>query len=94
LGLWETVGVVSLDITAAPATGGTMTYTDILDNSSTVYYYRVLANNVIGDTWDYSDPNLNNGASFPTLSVDSGFSNIASVQSTAFTIIPLLFKTP
>jgi hypothetical protein len=29
------------------------------------YYYRVAALNTVGDTHDYSDPNLNEGATFP-----------------------------
>ncbi|MHB8841163.1 MAG: hypothetical protein ACYC56_05150 [Candidatus Aquicultor sp.] len=55
------------------------TYTDTNLKNKQTYYYRVKANNVVGDTWDYSDPNLNEGASFPHQSVDSAFSNTISV---------------
>jgi FtsP/CotA-like multicopper oxidase with cupredoxin domain len=44
------------------------------------YYYRVFANNVVGDTWDYNDPNINEGAAFPSMSVDSAFSNTAAIE--------------
>ncbi|HCH00083.1 MAG TPA: hypothetical protein DE036_10055, partial [Actinobacteria bacterium] len=34
-------------------------YTDRIGNTNQTFYYRVYASNVVGDTWDYSDPNLN-----------------------------------
>ena len=54
--------VVYVDTTAAPGT---------------TYYYRVQAINVVGDTFDYTDPNLNEGASFPTKIASSAWSNSA-----------------
>ena len=45
--------------------------------NNTNYYYKVIANNVVGDTWDYSNPNLNNGAEFPSKDVMSNPSNVA-----------------
>jgi len=57
----------------------TTTYTDDTIRNNQTYYYRVQANNVIGDTWDYSDPELNEGASFPNKSMDSAYSNTAGV---------------
>ena len=80
-----TTGVTTISVpgSANGATGGIMTYTDtdVLPGSS--YYYRVVANNVVGDTWDYSNPNLNEGASFPTKTVYSPASNLASVMMPA-----------
>ncbi len=67
----------------SPTSGSTMTYVDRIGNTNTVFFYRVFASNTIGDTWDYSDPNLNNGAAFPTLNLDSAPSNVATFGSTA-----------
>ena len=55
------------------------TYVDTTIRNNQNYYYRVQANNVVGDTWDYTDPNINEGASFPTIKVDSTWSNTALV---------------
>ena len=60
-----------------------MSYVDPIRNTNTVFFYRVFASNTIGDTWDYSDPAINEGASFPVLNLDSGSSNIATFGSTA-----------
>lgn len=50
--------------------------------NKTTYYYRVFASNTVGDTWDYSDPNLNELVpgvpAFPTMTVNSAFSNIVT----------------
>jgi fibronectin type 3 domain-containing protein len=50
------------------------------------YYYRVIANNIIGDTWDYANPAINEAVGFPTLSINSTASNTATptVQNTQF----------
>ncbi|MEN4042840.1 MAG: multicopper oxidase domain-containing protein [Anaerolineaceae bacterium] len=53
----------------------TTTYVDNTIKKNTTYYYRVFAENLIGDTWDYTDPELNEGASFPTKAIVSAFSN-------------------
>jgi len=45
----------------------------------TTYYYRVAAINVVGDTWDYSDPALNEGAAFPTKTANSAWSSTAAI---------------
>jgi FtsP/CotA-like multicopper oxidase with cupredoxin domain len=58
------------------------TYYDTTANPSQSYYYRVKATNVIGDTWDYNNPNINEGASFPTITMESTPSNTASVVDT------------
>ncbi|MCJ7575085.1 MAG: hypothetical protein MUO80_00100 [Dehalococcoidia bacterium] len=53
--------------------------------NKTIYYYRVFAFNTVGDTWDYSDPNLNElipgVPAFPTMTVNSAFSNIVMVTT-------------
>jgi FtsP/CotA-like multicopper oxidase with cupredoxin domain len=40
--------------------------------------YRVFAENTIGDTWDYADPNLNEIANggFPTITTKSGYATV------------------
>ncbi len=74
--------LATLVSTTGPAAGGLVSYTDPIGDTSTTYEYRVQAINVVGDTWDYSDPNLNEGASFPTLSLSSDYSNVAVAGST------------
>ncbi|MDY0351336.1 MAG: multicopper oxidase domain-containing protein [Desulfobulbaceae bacterium] len=74
-GPWETIAV--LPASTVPSVG-VRTHTDPIGNTNSVFFYRVQANNLVGDTWDYSDPNLNEGAGFPTLQIDSAFSNTAS----------------
>ncbi|MEM3384163.1 MAG: multicopper oxidase domain-containing protein [Nitrososphaeria archaeon] len=55
------------------------TYIDTNITGGKTYYYRVVATNVVGDTWDYSDPEINEGAvGFPTMTVHSVPSNIAT----------------
>ena len=49
-------------------------YTDTTIKKNQRYYYRVQANNVVGDT--------STTVGFPTTSADSAFSNIASIQPT------------
>ena len=56
------------------AATGTASYVDVIGNTKNVYEYNVYAINTVGDTWDYSNPALNNlapGAGFPTITVDS-----------------------
>ncbi len=49
----------------------TTMYVDTTYKNNTTYYYKVIANNVVGDTWDYTNPAINEGASFPTLDLTS-----------------------
>jgi len=49
------------------------TYTDSTYNPP--YYYRVFANNLVGDTTEYPAP----AAGFPNMSVASGYSNTAAI---------------
>jgi hypothetical protein len=80
-GPWSFLATVNwslnpLDPTFANMLGtGIRTYNDVIGNDKTVYYYQVYAINVVGDTWDYSDPALNEippGGGWPTLTLDSG----------------------
>jgi FtsP/CotA-like multicopper oxidase with cupredoxin domain len=67
-GPWETVAVIPSE--TSQTKGSTISYIDTAIYAGN-YSYQVLASNVVGDTWDYSDPNLNEGASFPFVSMDS-----------------------
>lgn len=59
---------------------GVTTFTDTTIKNKIDYYYRVRADNLVGDTWDYTDPNLNGGAvGFPTMLASSEYSNIAKL---------------
>lgn len=72
---------------------GTRTYTDPIGNTSQTLFYRVLARNTVGDTWDYSNPAFNEippGGGFPTLTLGSGFSNLASWVATEPPLAPTL----
>jgi FtsP/CotA-like multicopper oxidase with cupredoxin domain len=63
---------------------GSTSYTDTITPGQP-YFYRVLARNLVGDTHDYSDAGLNElppGGGFPTLAMDSAFSNVAWVNAT------------
>jgi FtsP/CotA-like multicopper oxidase with cupredoxin domain len=75
-GPWTTFA--TLPSTTTGPTIGPWAYTDPIGNTNQPFYYRVQALNVVGDTWDYTDPELNEGASFPSLTLHSGFSNVAS----------------
>jgi len=56
------------------------TYVDRNLRNRVTYYYRVFANNVVGDTWDYTDPNINEGAvGFPNVTVSSAPTNTVTV---------------
>ncbi len=52
-----------------------VTYTDTAIAQGMTYYYRVVANNVVGDTQVYPAPAIG----FPTASFDSAYSNTATV---------------
>ena len=75
------LGVVPYVETGIGPGTGTRSYTDPIGNTNQTFFYRVFALNTIGDTWDYSDPALNEippGSGFPTLSLASAASNVAS----------------
>jgi hypothetical protein len=74
-GAWSAVATVPSDrLLVGPGTGA-REYTDLLGNDKTLYEYQVYAINVVGDTWDYSNPAFNEippGGGWPTLTLDSG----------------------
>jgi FtsP/CotA-like multicopper oxidase with cupredoxin domain len=55
-------------LTTLPA--GSNSYTDPIGRTGSTYYYRVFASNTVGDT---------ETPGFPTMTVDSGFSNVVQV---------------
>jgi len=60
-------------LTTGPGTG-VRTYIDRIGNTSTIFEYGVYAINVVGDTWDYSNPAFNEilpGGGWPTLTLSS-----------------------
>jgi hypothetical protein len=70
-GPWSILATVPSDrMTDGPGTG-TRTYQD---RTRDTFYYQVYAINVVGDTWDYSNPAFNEilpGGGWPTLTLDS-----------------------
>lgn len=70
-GPWSPLITIPSDpLNIGPGTG-TRTYVDRTRNT---FYYQVYAVNVVGDTWDYSNPALNEilpGGGWPTLTLDS-----------------------
>ncbi|MGI6209727.1 MAG: multicopper oxidase domain-containing protein [Anaerolineae bacterium] len=81
-GPWVVVGVPVSE--TGPTKGTTVSYVDsTYSTGTTPVWYRVTAANIIGDTWDYSDPVLNQqpaNAGFPNWSVNSDVV-IASVSA-------------
>ena len=72
-GPWEVLQTLPSDPQTDGPGVGVRTYVDPRVGG-TVYYYQVYAINVVGDTWDYSDPAFNNiptGGGWPTLTLDS-----------------------
>lgn len=68
------------DLTTFTVNADVATFDDPLGNVSGTFYYRVQGINVIGDTWDYTDPNLNQGANFPTKTIASAYTASAMVE--------------
>lgn len=58
---------------------GVVTYTDATVKNNQIYYYRVQANNLVGDTTVYAEP----AVGFPHRSIDSAFSNVVASSPTA-----------
>jgi FtsP/CotA-like multicopper oxidase with cupredoxin domain len=63
-----TIGLVTTTVDA-----NIVTYTDTTISRNHVYYYRVQANNLVGDTYQYAAP----AVGFPTVQVNSNWTNIA-----------------
>ncbi len=74
--------LATLQSTTTGPTTGTRTYTDPIGNTNQTFFYRVQAHNVVGDTWNYSDPQLNEDAAFPTKTVKSAYTAVASFVAT------------
>ncbi|NLF01772.1 MAG: multicopper oxidase domain-containing protein [Anaerolineales bacterium] len=70
--------LVVFDSTTGPDVGGQIGFVDPIGDTADTFLYRVQGVNVVGDTWDYSDPNLNEGAGFPTITMVSEWSNVAA----------------
>jgi hypothetical protein len=77
-GPWTSIA--TLQSATGPAIDGTVTYSDPVGTDKNSYAYRVRAVNVVGDTWNYADPGVNEIVSggFPNVSAYSGFSNSAT----------------
>lgn len=56
-------------------------YTDNSVVPLTEYWYRVRSINTVGDTFDYTDPNINEGASFPTTTKRSDWSDPINITT-------------
>jgi len=69
-GPWTTVAVVTSN--TGPTIGNPYRYPATTGLPGPARYYRVVANNVVGDTFVYPAPAIG----FPTISVDSTPSNI------------------
>jgi len=71
---WSIRATVPSDRLAVGPGIGARTYIDPIGNTSTLYEYAVYAINVVGDTWDYSNPAFNEilpGGGWPTLTLSS-----------------------
>ena len=64
-GPWTTLPAGS--VAGVPGTGSTVTFTDTTGTGGTTYYYRVIANNVVGLTQVFTAP----AVGYPPMSVDS-----------------------
>lgn len=83
-GAWETVATVPSDATSFGPETGIRTFEDPVGNTKTAYEYQVYAINVVGDTWDYSDPALNEiapGGGWPTLTLDSRGETLTTLEA-------------
>lgn len=81
---WTTLVTIPSDHLGDGPTTGARTYVDPIGNVNTLYEYQVFALNVVGDTWDYSDPALNaipTGGGWPTLTLDSRGGSISAVKA-------------
>jgi len=74
-GPWTTIATVQS--TTGPATGATVTYTDASVASGTTYFYRVIANNVVGDTTAYAAP----AVGYPNMTASSTPTNAFSITT-------------
>jgi hypothetical protein len=69
---------------------GVTTYVDNTLVNKQVYYYRVKAVNLVGDTWDYAAAANNpNAMNFPTQTASSGYTNIVGLPLGTTTLVTL-----
>jgi Neuraminidase (sialidase) len=83
---WAIVATVDSDALVVGPGTGSRTYTDPIGATNTLYEYQVYAINVVGDTWDYSDPALNEipaGGGWPTLTLysEGAEPNIVTIEA-------------
>jgi FtsP/CotA-like multicopper oxidase with cupredoxin domain len=81
---WQTIATVPSDATTVGPGTGQRTYNNVIGNTNTLFEYQVYAINVVGDTWDYSDPALNEivpGGGWPTLTLTSGNQTITTIAA-------------
>jgi FtsP/CotA-like multicopper oxidase with cupredoxin domain len=80
---WTEVGRIERDLLAPAATGEVLSF--VVPAWAASDQFRVVALNVVGDTWDYSDPNLNEilpGAyAFPVFTMDSASEAISTAPA-------------
>jgi FtsP/CotA-like multicopper oxidase with cupredoxin domain len=79
-GPWISIANVPSDATGP--TMGSITYSDTSAVGGTVYFYRVVATNTIGDTFVYAG-----GAQYPTKSVKSDYSNTAGATVNVVAVV-------
>jgi FtsP/CotA-like multicopper oxidase with cupredoxin domain len=86
-GPWTTIATV--DSTTGPTNTETISYSDPIGTDTSSYVYRVRAINVVGDTWNYANPGVNEIGSggFPTVTATSAFSNTVQWPPTP-TLLP------
>jgi len=98
-GQWKNLVTIPSDrLTEGPGMGQ-RTFSDPIGNTKDVYEYQVYTINVVGDTWDYSNPALNEippGGGWPTLTLDSrggALSTIAAPSDLAASAVAKNKKT-
>jgi hypothetical protein len=72
--LWTIVATIPSDMSTVGPETGQRSYIDPIGRDNNLYEYQVYAINVVGDSWDYSNPALNEippGGGWPTLTLDS-----------------------
>jgi len=81
-GVWTQVYKQDRILGDANTAGEVLSYQDLLFVAGD--QYRVLAQNTVGDTWDYADPAINEivAGGFPTVNAKSEYAYIADVSST------------
>jgi len=86
-GPWNTTAI--LPTTTGPTHGTLISYTDTVPNN-TVYFYRVMASNVVGDITKYAAP----AVGFKNLTLNSTPSNIAAPNGTVPVAVTYSNATP